>query len=127
MELLTQDKGHGDTTAAQAQAAALKRYPETIRQHAIAAVQERRGRNPRDRTIYREIAHQFQVGEQSLRLWVKKHDAEAGTVPQQDEGDQSAESMRMELEAMRQKIEQLQAENEVLKRAFVVFSAEWSK
>lgn len=116
----------------------LRRYPEGIRGEAVAAVEERRLRNPRDRTIYREVAGQFNVGEQSLRLWVKKYDAErrraASAAEKADDSAtatssevMSTERLEAELAAMRRKIEKLQAENEVLKRAFVVFSSEWSK
>lgn len=118
-------------------AASLRRYPEGTRRDAIAAVDRRRLLNPRDRTIYREIAAEFQVGEQSLRLWVKKHDEEiiaraperAGSGPagETDATMRTPQDMQVELESLRRRIEQLQAENEVLKRAFVVFSSEWSK
>lgn len=113
-----------------------RRYPEDVRDEAVASVEKRRLLNPRDRSIYREVAAQFEVGEQSLRLWVKKHDAEVAArnamppmiATEADGCDAgSMERIRLEMESMRQKIEKLQAENEVLKRAFVVFSSEWSK
>lgn len=88
-------------------------------------VDQRRIKNPRDRTIFREVAERFAVGEQSLRLWVRQHDSER-LRGQKDAGPQS-NSSTAELEALRRKIEKLQAENDVLKRAFVAFSSEWSK
>lgn len=117
---------------------ALGRYPESIRNEAVAAVEKRRLRNPRDRTVYREVAEQLGVGEQSLRLWVRKHDEKRrgtaptsnGVAPQEphaDEGLKSTEFLKAELAAMQRKIDKLKQENELLKRAFVVFSSEWSK
>lgn len=129
---------HEDANGQDVRIALVRQYPEELRRRAVAAVEERRRGNPRDRKIYREIAQQFSVGEQSLRLWVKKRDAErlVPNVGDAGEGDRNrpqggsvltAEELQVELDSMRRKIEQLQAENEVLKRAFVVFSAEWSK
>jgi len=94
-------------------------------------VDRRRIRNPRDRTIFREVARKFNVGEQSLRLWVRQFDAERlgdepASKPSKANGHR-LESVEGELESLRRKIQKLQAENDVLKRAFVVFSSEWSK
>lgn len=109
----------------------VRNYPESLREKAVAAVEERRRSNPRDRTIYREIAQKYDVGEQSLRLWVKKQHASSPTIeangPAPKDEMMTSEEMREQLDSMRKKIEQLQAENDVLKRAFVVFSTEWSK
>ncbi len=115
-----------------------RRYAEDVRSNAIAAVDERRLKNPMDRTIYREVADEFNIGEQSLRLWVKKHDADSRDVASRDggEADEPAErpaknlthaQLEAEVLSLRKKIEKLQAENDVLKRAFVVFSSEWEK
>lgn len=112
---------------------ALARYNVSLKEAAIAEVDKRRLQNPRDRSIYREVASQIGVGEQSLRLWVKKKDAEqlnehltgAGV---QDGGRGravSAEQMQSELQTLRRQIQKLRTENDVLKRAFVVFSSEW--
>lgn len=117
-----------------------KRYPENIRNKAIEAVNERRLVNPRDRTIYREVAEEFNIGEQSLRLWVKKQDIqpeenERLTIPESDDiellPDDNIPMTQVELEGelkkLRSKIEKLKAENQLLKKAFVVFSSDWSK
>lgn len=110
-----------------------KRYSEDVRSRAIEAVNDRRLRNPRDRTIFREIAREFGVGEQSLRLWVKKCDqdqvAEAIAESGATEPDSPLSQIQMELEVkrLRRQLEKLQEENALLKKAFVVFSSEWSK
>lgn len=116
------------------------RYPDRLKEEAIAAVEARRLRNPRDRTIYREVADKFAVGEQSLRLWVKKNDAdrfknpdETGSSSGRVSGNSkealqvTSKEIQIEFEKMRKQIEKLKAENEVLKRAFVVFSSEWGE
>ncbi|MFG1347421.1 hypothetical protein V5F59_21215 [Xanthobacter autotrophicus DSM 431] len=94
----------------------------------MSEVERRRLLNPRDRTVYREVAGQFGVGEQSLRLWMKKRDAERleAAEPAAGSGDvMSPEQMHSELQALRRQIQKLRTENDVLKRAFVVFSSEW--
>jgi transposase len=112
------------------------RYPNKLRDAAIAAVELRRLRNPRDRTIFREVAEKFGVGEQSLRLWVKKNDDERLAQAEKPKAGRkqaaqptapraSQEHLQSELDRMRKQIERLKAENDVLKRAFVVFSSEW--
>lgn len=115
------------------------RYPTEVRAKAIAAVDQRRLQDPRDRTIFREIAQEFDVGEQSLRLWVKHYDAQRlddlASLPG-SRGDKAQRSqapadgrnhVEQDLETMRRQIQKLQAENDILKRAFVMFSAEWGK
>lgn len=104
------------------------RYKPSVKELAVAEVDRRRFQNPRDRTIYREVARQFGVGEQSLRLWVKKKDAERleQDAPTPPPGEaMTPEQMQSELHTLRRQIQKLRTENEVLKRAFVVFSSEW--
>ncbi|MGP4727557.1 transposase [Agrobacterium deltaense] len=107
-----------------------KRYSEELRDRAVALVDERRLRNPRDRTIYREVAENLKIGEQSLRLWVREFDRERNArIPSivKNDDDGVPEHVEAEMNSLRRRIEKLQAENDVLKRAFVVFSSEWSK
>jgi transposase-like protein len=107
-----------------------RKYPNKIREKAISMVDRRRTKNPRDRTIFREVAEQLEVGEQSLRLWVRQYDSERlGTrsKPAHADGKTLPDNITAELDALHRRIEKLQAENDVLKRAFVAFSSEWSK
>lgn len=107
-----------------------KRYSDQLRDRAVALVDERRLRNPRDRTIYREVAEELKIGEQSLRLWVRQFDSERTAINPAEatvNGEAIPEHVEAEIESLRRKIQKLQAENDVLKRAFVVFSSEWSK
>ncbi|MFG1431169.1 transposase [Xanthobacter sp. V2C-8] len=110
-------------------ARASARYAPSVKELAVDEVERRRLRNPRDRTIYREVARQFGVGEQSLRLWVKKKDAARLEAPHSAAAGaaMSPEQMHSELHALRRQIQKLRTENEVLKRAFVVFSSEWGE
>lgn len=83
-----------------------------------------------------------------MRLWVKRHDAERlapratsvnGAQPAPETKTPvtdapplptigpHAPSLVRELDNMRRQIQKLQAENDVLKRAFVMFSSEWAK
>ncbi|MFL9901361.1 hypothetical protein PQR71_24935 [Paraburkholderia fungorum] len=115
------------------------RYPAEVRAKAIAAVDQRRLQDPRDRTIFREIAQEFDVGEQSLRLWVKHYDAqrlddEASSPGSKVDKVQRSQApadgrndVERESENLRRQVQKLQAENDILKRAFVMFSAEWGK
>lgn len=115
-----------------------KRYPEDLRQEAVSEVENRRLSNPHDRTIFRQVAEKYNVGEQSLRLWIKKRDENRmGGTDERETSDletklpfhepMSEEQIIAEFERMRLKIKRLQTENEALKRAFVVFSSEWAK
>ncbi len=121
-----------EAAAEDAQAAA--RYDSSVKEIAVAEVDRRRLENPRDRTIFREVAHQYGVGEQSLRLWVKKKDAERLDNDSRTQISEAADpseatsldQMQTELQQLRRQIQKLRTENEVLKRAFVVFSSEWS-
>jgi transposase len=109
------------------------RYNASVKELAVAEVDRRRLQNPRDRSIYREVAREVGVGEQSLRLWVKKKDAAqfhenvsgAAAVERGHGEPMSPEQMKSELQLLRRQIQKLRTENDVLKRAFVVFSSEW--
>ncbi len=107
-----------------------RKYSDEQRDAAVAMVEKRRLANPRDRAIYREVARHCAVGEQSLRLWVRARDEERSGADKGrfvDENMMSDADLRAELGNLRRKIQKLQSENEVLKRAFVAFSSDWSK
>ena len=103
-----------------------RRYSAEIQKAAIAAVELRRAQNPKDRTIFREVAKEFDIGEQSLRLWVKKR-------YRPTKADRSAAApdigvaVEAEIEQLRQQVERLKAENALLKQAFVMFSSDWGE
>lgn len=49
-----------------------QKYSPETREAATAKVLERRKADPKDRSVLREVAEEFLVGEQSLRAWVGK-------------------------------------------------------
>lgn len=109
-----------------------RRYSEDVRNKAIEAVNLRRLKDPKDRTVYREVAQDYQIGEQSLRLWVKKEDSVAALSQVAIPGDATMPPMtRLQMEAelkrLRNRVAKLQNENTLLKKAFVAMSSEWQE
>ncbi|BDZ52301.1 hypothetical protein GCM10025867_51080 (plasmid) [Frondihabitans sucicola] len=51
-----------------------QKYTPETRQQATDEVLARRAANPKDRSMIRETAEKYQVGEQSLRGWIKAYD-----------------------------------------------------
>uniref|UniRef100_A0AAU3GSP5 Transposase n=1 Tax=Streptomyces sp. NBC_01401 TaxID=2903854 RepID=A0AAU3GSP5_9ACTN len=51
-----------------------KKYSDEIRRRAVERVQQRRGEEPQNRSIVREVAEEFEVGPQSLRKWLARYD-----------------------------------------------------
>jgi len=105
-----------------------KKYSDDVRDAAVRRVVERRQAEPRNRSILREVAEEFEVGEQSLRIWVKRlddgmfstTDTAALRHAPKDELLKHIADLEAELEAARDEIE-------VLKRASAIFAAELTK
>lgn len=51
-----------------------QKYSDETREKSLARVLERREQEPGNRSIIRETAEEFQVGEQSLRGWIRAHE-----------------------------------------------------
>ncbi|WP_423922791.1 transposase [Frigoribacterium sp. 2-23] len=61
-----------------------QKYSDETREQALARVLDRRAAEPGNRAIIRETAEQFDVGEQSLRGWIRAYEkANAPTVTTQ--------------------------------------------
>jgi len=51
-----------------------QKYSDETREKSLARVLERRESEPGNRSIIRETAEEFEVGEQSLRGWIRAHE-----------------------------------------------------
>jgi transposase-like protein len=65
-----------------------QKYTPETREAALSRVLERRTSEPGNRSIIRETADEFQVGEQSLRGWIRVH--EKANAPAAAVGDEPA-------------------------------------
>ena len=89
-------------------------YPPAFRQEAVALVQQKRGSIP-------QIARELGVHQETLRLWVRQAEVDAGqrggmpTVPV----DERAERVRL-----RRDVARLTAERDLLKQALGFFARE---
>ncbi|SDF35636.1 Transposase [Lentzea fradiae] len=112
-----------------------RKYSDEVRDAAVRRAVERRQAEPGNRSILREVAEEFGVGEQSLRIWVKRLDdgmfstggaAQLRQAPRERLLTRIAE-LESELESSQQLIETLREEIEVLKKASAIFAAELAK
>ncbi|WP_229052257.1 transposase [Aeromicrobium sp. Leaf350] len=105
-----------------------KKYSDELRDAAVRRVIDRRQAEPGNRSILREVAEELEVGEQSLRIWVKRLDDGMFT-----SGD-GARLRQAPKEQLLARIAELEAELasardeiEVLKKASAIFAAELAK
>ncbi|QFZ23000.1 transposase [Saccharothrix syringae] len=112
-----------------------RKYSDEVRNAAVRRVVERRQAEPGNRSILREVAEEFEVGEQSLRIWVKRLDdgmfsaGEAARLRQAPRERLLARiaELEAELEAAHERIGAMAEEIEVLKKASAIFAAELAK
>ncbi|MGM1064556.1 transposase [Saccharothrix sp. Mg75] len=112
-----------------------RKYSDEVRAAAVRRVVERRQAEPGNRSVLREVAEEFEVGEQSLRIWVKRLDdgmfsaGEAARLRQAPRERLLARiaELEAELDAAHERIGSMQEEIEVLKKASVIFAAELAK
>jgi transposase len=98
--------------------AASKRYPPEMKEHAVRMVQELRREDPGDHGVISRVSRQLGVGTESLRLWVKQADVDAG----QRAGMTTEE--KDELARLKKEVFELKRANEILKAASVFFATE---
>lgn len=105
-----------------------KKYSDEVRDAAVRRVVERRQAEPGNRSILREVAEEFEVGEQSLRIWVKRLDdgmfVSGDAVRLRQAGKEQLLARIAELEA---ELEIARDEIDVLKKASAIFAAELAK
>jgi transposase-like protein len=97
---------------------AQKRYPAELKERGVRLVQELRRADPADHGVVSRVARQLGVGVESLRLWVKQADIEAGTQP----GLSTEE--KAELARLRKENFELRRANDILQAAATFFGAE---
>jgi transposase len=95
-----------------------KRYPPELKERAIRLVGELRREDPDDRTVISRVARQLGVGTESLRLWVKQADVDAGKRPGLTTEEQA------ELKRLRKENFELRRANDILQSAATFFGAE---
>ena len=62
-----------------------QKYSDETREKSLARVLERREAEPGNRAIIRETASEFEVGEQSLRGWIRAHERATAPTPAPDD------------------------------------------
>jgi transposase-like protein len=62
-----------------------QKYTDETREKSLARVLERREAEPGNRSIIRETAEEFEVGEQSLRGWIRSHEKANAPAPVEPE------------------------------------------
>jgi len=62
-----------------------QKYSDETREKSLARVLERREAEPGNRAIIRETAAEFEVGEQSLRGWIRAHERSLAPTPAPDD------------------------------------------
>ena len=97
---------------------AQKRYPKELKDRAVRMVGELRREDPSDNSVISRVARQLGVGVESLRMWVKQADVDAGT-----RGGLST-TEHEELRTLRKEVKELRRANDILQAAASFFGAE---
>ena len=95
-----------------------KQYPREVRERAVRLVLEHRGEYETEAAAIRSIAGKLDVGAESLRVWVRQAEVDAGMKP----GVTSEESA--EVKRLKRENAELRRANEILKAASAFFAAE---
>jgi transposase len=95
-----------------------QRYPSELKERAVRMVLDLQRSDPNDKSVIARVARQLGVGGESLRIWVKQTQIDAGKRP----GLTSEE--REELKRLRKENFELQRANDILQAAATFFGAE---
>jgi transposase len=95
-----------------------QRYPSELKERAVRMVLELQRSDPGDKSVISRVARQLGVGSESLRIWVKQAEIDAGQRP----GLTTEE--REELKRLRKENFELQRANDILQAAATFFGAE---
>ena len=94
------------------------RYPSELKERAVRMVLELQREDPRDKNVISRVARQLGVGSESLRLWVKQAEIDAGRRPGLKTEEQA------ELTRLRKENFELRRANDILQAAAAFFGAE---
>jgi transposase len=98
--------------------AGYKRYPSELKERAVRMVLDLQRSDPGDKNVISRVARQLGVGGESMRIWVKQTQVDAGT-----RAGLTTEE-REELKRLRQENFELQRANDILQAAATFFGAE---
>ena len=94
------------------------RYPSEVKDRAVRMVLDLQRTDPRDKNVISRVARQLGVGSESLRLWVKRAEIDAGRRP-----GLTTEELA-ELTRLRKENFELRRANDILQAAASFFGAE---
>lgn len=94
------------------------RYPEEFRQRAVRMVFDHQGEYPSQWSAISSIAKKLSVNHETLRLWVRRAETDAGERP----GTTSEDLAK--IKDLEREVKELRRANEILKAAAVFFGAE---
>jgi len=95
-----------------------KRYPPELKERAVRMVVDLQHEDPGDHGVIGRVARQLGVGTESLRLWVKQSQIDAGARPGLTAEEQA------ELSELRKEVKELRRSNDILQAAASFFGAE---
>lgn len=95
-----------------------RRYSPAEKDQAVRMVRQLRRELGTSHGTIQRVAGQLGIGVESLRIWVKQADIDAGEEP----GTTTDEAAR--IKALEQEVRELRRANEILKRASAFFAAE---
>jgi transposase len=95
-----------------------KRYPAELKERAVKMVLDLQRQDPGDHGAITRVSRQLGVGSESLRVWVKRAEIDAGTRG----GLTSAQET--ELKELRKEVRELRRANAILQSASTFFGAE---
>ena len=95
-----------------------QRYPSELKERAVRMVLDLQRSDPSDKSVISRVARQLGVGGESLRIWVKQVQIDAGT-----RGGLTSEE-REELKRLRKENFELARANDILQAAATFFGAE---
>jgi transposase len=95
-----------------------KRYPSELKERAVRMVLDLQRADPQDKNVISRVARQLGVGSESLRLWVKQAEIDAGRRPGLTTEEQA------ELTRLRKENFELRRANDILQAAASFFGAE---